>query len=339
MAPVTVDDALNHPTWKMGANPRSRWISAHALMNSSDSRSIERPAGVFGLPGQVHVVVHPQSIIHYHGRVRGRLGHRPARRGRHGHPRSSTRSTTPTACRGRGATRPDACRLAHVRGAGRRPLPVPGPRRARPSPAAGCAPAVLNAANELAVGAFPRPGASATRRSPELIALALERAPAQARSTASDLTWTSTPRRAPLRPRAGRLSGERRPPALAVSRKWRAGSRPLWPFVVGASASSSSSTNGGHFIVRSPVRRAAWSASPSASAPCCGGSRGEETEYCLSAIPMGGYVKMMGDDENPLEGGRTARGPQARLQPQASWVRFLISASRAPDELRPRRAC
>ena len=30
--------------------------------------------------------------------------------------------------------------------------------------------------------------------------------------------------------------------------------------------------------------------------------RGKETEYCLSAIPMGGYVKMVGE-ENPLEGG------------------------------------
>ena len=34
--------------------------------------------------------------------------------------------------------------------------------------------------------------------------------------------------------------------------------------------------------------------------------RGKETEYCLSLIPMGGYVKMMGDDENPLEGGRAS---------------------------------
>ncbi|MBI2527668.1 MAG: RIP metalloprotease RseP [Candidatus Rokubacteria bacterium] len=32
--------------------------------------------------------------------------------------------------------------------------------------------------------------------------------------------------------------------------------------------------------------------------------KGKETEYCLSAVPMGGYVKMMGDDENPLEGGK-----------------------------------
>ena len=31
--------------------------------------------------------------------------------------------------------------------------------------------------------------------------------------------------------------------------------------------------------------------------------RGKETEYCLSIIPMGGYVKMMGE-ENPLEAGQ-----------------------------------
>ena len=31
--------------------------------------------------------------------------------------------------------------------------------------------------------------------------------------------------------------------------------------------------------------------------------KGKETEYCLSVIPMGGYVKMMGEEDNPLEGG------------------------------------
>jgi regulator of sigma E protease len=53
--------------------------------------------------------------------------------------------------------------------------------------------------------------------------------------------------------------------------------------------------------------------------------KGKETEYCLSAIPMGGYVKMVGDDENPLEGGRTTNVDPARsfnLKP--IWVRFLI---------------
>jgi regulator of sigma E protease len=53
--------------------------------------------------------------------------------------------------------------------------------------------------------------------------------------------------------------------------------------------------------------------------------KGKETEYCLSAIPMGGYVKMMGDDENPLEGGKSSPIDPARafnLKPV--WVRFLI---------------
>jgi len=53
--------------------------------------------------------------------------------------------------------------------------------------------------------------------------------------------------------------------------------------------------------------------------------KGKETEYCISLIPMGGYVKMVGDDENPLEGGRTGSTDPARsfnLKP--IWVRFLI---------------
>ncbi|MBI3027942.1 MAG: RIP metalloprotease RseP [Candidatus Rokubacteria bacterium] len=52
--------------------------------------------------------------------------------------------------------------------------------------------------------------------------------------------------------------------------------------------------------------------------------RGKETEYCLSAIPMGGYVKMMGE-ESPLEGGGTPTVDSAKsfsLKPLAA--RFLI---------------
>lgn len=53
--------------------------------------------------------------------------------------------------------------------------------------------------------------------------------------------------------------------------------------------------------------------------------RGKETEYCLSAIPMGGYVKMMGDDENPLEGGATgAVDPSRTFNSKPLWIRFLI---------------
>ena len=53
--------------------------------------------------------------------------------------------------------------------------------------------------------------------------------------------------------------------------------------------------------------------------------RGKETEYCLSAIPMGGYVKMLGE-ENPLEGGggTTAFDPKKAFGLKPLWARFLI---------------
>ena len=53
--------------------------------------------------------------------------------------------------------------------------------------------------------------------------------------------------------------------------------------------------------------------------------RGKQTEYCLSAFPLGGYVKMMGDDENPLEGGKTGDVDPARaFNGKPLPVRFLI---------------
>src|SRR5689334_22588581 len=52
--------------------------------------------------------------------------------------------------------------------------------------------------------------------------------------------------------------------------------------------------------------------------------RGKETEYCVSAVPMGGYVKMMGDDENPLEGGTGAFDPAKAFYTKPLIVRFLI---------------
>lgn len=52
--------------------------------------------------------------------------------------------------------------------------------------------------------------------------------------------------------------------------------------------------------------------------------RGPETEYCLSAIPMGGYVKMLGE-ENPLEGGGVAAyDPAKAFALKPLWARFLI---------------
>ena len=52
--------------------------------------------------------------------------------------------------------------------------------------------------------------------------------------------------------------------------------------------------------------------------------RGKETEYCLSLIPMGGYVKMMGE-ENPLEGGeQLPYDPKKAFSLKPLWARFLI---------------
>ena len=53
--------------------------------------------------------------------------------------------------------------------------------------------------------------------------------------------------------------------------------------------------------------------------------RGNETEYCVSLIPMGGYVKMMGDDENPLEGGKAGTvDPAKAFNTKPLLARFLI---------------
>lgn len=52
--------------------------------------------------------------------------------------------------------------------------------------------------------------------------------------------------------------------------------------------------------------------------------RGKETEYCLSAIPMGGYVKMVGE-ESPLEGGGSPQSdPSKSFALKPLWARFLI---------------
>jgi regulator of sigma E protease len=52
--------------------------------------------------------------------------------------------------------------------------------------------------------------------------------------------------------------------------------------------------------------------------------RGKETEYCLSLVPMGGYVKMMGE-ENPIEGGETMPyDPAKAFALKPLWARFLI---------------
>jgi 1-deoxy-D-xylulose-5-phosphate reductoisomerase len=60
LATVTVEDALRHPTWKMGAKIT---IDSATLMNKG--LEIIEARWLFDLsPDQVQVVVHPQSIVH-----------------------------------------------------------------------------------------------------------------------------------------------------------------------------------------------------------------------------------------------------------------------------------
>ena len=57
---ITVEEALNHPTWRMG---RKITIDSATLMNKA--LEIIEAHWLFGLPGErIDVVVHPQSVVH-----------------------------------------------------------------------------------------------------------------------------------------------------------------------------------------------------------------------------------------------------------------------------------
>jgi 1-deoxy-D-xylulose-5-phosphate reductoisomerase len=174
MAAVTVEDALNHPTWKMGAKIT---VDSATLMNKG--LEVIEARWLFDLPSeQVQVVVHPQSIIHsmveyVDGSVIAQLGvadmgipilyalNYPDRLPWPGERLDLTKTGALT------FEEPDVERfpcLALARQA---------------LAAAGCAPAILNAANEVAVGAFLE-GRIRYTQIAELIALALERVPGRA---------------------------------------------------------------------------------------------------------------------------------------------------------------
>ncbi|HMB35878.1 MAG TPA: 1-deoxy-D-xylulose-5-phosphate reductoisomerase [Methylomirabilota bacterium] len=174
MATVTVADALNHPTWKMGAKIT---VDSATLMNKG--LEVIEARWLFDLPSeQVQVVVHPQSVIHsmveyVDGSVIAQLGvadmgipilyalNYPDRLPWPGERLDLTKTGALT------FEEPDAERfpcLALARQA---------------LAAAGCAPAILNAANEVAVGAFLEGRVRYTQIA-ELIAEALERMPVRA---------------------------------------------------------------------------------------------------------------------------------------------------------------
>jgi 1-deoxy-D-xylulose-5-phosphate reductoisomerase len=174
MDSATVEDALNHPTWKMGAKIT---VDSATLMNKG--LEVIEASWLFGVPAdQVQVVVHPQSIIHsmveyVDGSVIAQLGvadmgipilyalNYPDRLPWPGERLDLSRVGSLT------FEEPDVERfpcLALARQA---------------LEAAGCAPAVLNGANETAVAAF-LAGRIRFTHIAELIAEALERIPTRA---------------------------------------------------------------------------------------------------------------------------------------------------------------
>jgi 1-deoxy-D-xylulose-5-phosphate reductoisomerase len=174
MAAVTVEDALNHPTWKMGAKIT---VDSATLMNKG--LEVIEARWLFDLPSdQVQVVVHPQSIIHsmveyVDGSVIAQLGvadmgipilyalNYPDRLPWPGERLDLTKTGPLT------FEEPDVDRFPCL-GLARQALT-----------AAGCAPAILNAANEVAVSAFLE-GRIGYTQIAELIAAALDRVPARA---------------------------------------------------------------------------------------------------------------------------------------------------------------
>ena len=146
---ITVEDALKHPTWKMGAKIT---IDSATLMNKG--LEIIEARWLFDLaPEQVQVIVHPQSIVHsmveyVDGCVIAQLGVADM-----GIPilyalTYPERRPTP-------AARLDLTRVGALTFFEPDPGKFPCLRLARAAlEAGGAAPVVLNAANELAVAAF-----------------------------------------------------------------------------------------------------------------------------------------------------------------------------------------
>ncbi len=173
LAAVTVEDALNHPTWKMGAKIT---VDSATLMNKG--LEIIEARWLFDVPAeQVQVVVHPQSIIHsmveyVDGSVIAQLGVADM-----GIPilyalNYPDRLPWPD-------ERLDLTRVGALTFEAPDVERFPCLRLAREALAAGgCAPTVLNAANEIAVAAF-LGGHIRFTQIAELIARALDRVPAR----------------------------------------------------------------------------------------------------------------------------------------------------------------
>ncbi len=148
-ATITVDDALRHPTWKMGAKIT---IDSATLMNKG--LEVIEARWLFDVaPEQVQIVVHPQAVVHsmveyIDGSVIAQLGVADM-----GVPilyalTYPERRPTP-------AARLDLARVGQLTFFEPDPARFPCLRLARHAlEQGGAAPVVLNAANEIAVAAF-----------------------------------------------------------------------------------------------------------------------------------------------------------------------------------------
>ncbi len=204
LATVTVEDALQHPTWKMGAKIT---IDSATLMNKG--LEIIEARWLFDLaPDRVHVVVHPQSIVHsmveyIDGSVIAQLGVADM-----GVPilyalTYPERRPTP-------AARLDLTRIGQLTFFEPDADKFPCLRLARTAlEQGGAAPVVLNAANEVAVAAFldRRIGFNDIA---DLIARALDESRAGAVASIEECVAVDVEARARVREAVDRRARERR---------------------------------------------------------------------------------------------------------------------------------
>lgn len=149
MAAATPAQAVAHPTWSMGAK-----ISVDSATMFNKGLEIIEACHLFDLPeSEVDVLVHPESIVHglveyADGGMLAQLGE-PDMRTPIGHALAwPDRMETPV-------KRLDLAQLSDLSFQAVDSQRFPGPGIARAAfNAGGCAPAVLNAANEVAVAAF-----------------------------------------------------------------------------------------------------------------------------------------------------------------------------------------
>jgi 1-deoxy-D-xylulose-5-phosphate reductoisomerase len=182
MRSVTPQQALRHPVWSMGAK-----ISIDSATMMNKGLEIIEAAFLFDIPEEkIEVVVHPQSVIHSmveyeDGSVLAQLGS-PDMRTPIGYALAwPNRMPTP-------AARLDLAAIGQLTFSAPDPERFPALRLARQAlRVGGTAPAILNAANEVAVAAFLAEKIGFLQIA-ELCEQVLEKLPATALTNLSDLT-------------------------------------------------------------------------------------------------------------------------------------------------------